>query len=157
MVFFGWEASGLLIARTIYDEEGGFGYVWAEEEVMPKIKFKSVDQYIGTFPADVQAVLKTVRAAIRKAVPDAEEIISYNIPAYKIPGGNVIFFAGWKKHYSLYPASDRILADLGDEVARYEVNKGTIRFPLSEPVPVKLISRYARLREKEMRKRLTRA
>ena len=117
---------------------------------MAKIDFKSVDQYIGTFPADVQAVLKTVRAAIRKAVPAAEEIISYNIPAYKLPEGNVIWFAGWKKHYSLYPASDRILGELGDEAAHYEVNKGTIRLPLSEPVPVKMIGRYAKLRAKEV-------
>jgi uncharacterized protein YdhG (YjbR/CyaY superfamily) len=116
---------------------------------MAKTDFKSVDEYIATHPDDVQAILERVRSAIRKAVPNAEESISYQIPAYKLDGGAVLYFAGWKRHYSLYPATDRLLEALKDDLAPYEVDKGTIRFPLSEPVPVKLIERIAKFRAKE--------
>jgi uncharacterized protein YdhG (YjbR/CyaY superfamily) len=94
-----------------------------------------------------------VRHAIRKALPQAEEVISYQIPAYKIRGSAVIYFAGWKQHYSLYPAGDRLVAEFKDELAGYKINKGTIRFPLSEPVPVKLIERIAKFRAREIAER----
>jgi uncharacterized protein YdhG (YjbR/CyaY superfamily) len=111
---------------------------------MAKTDFRSVDEYIATHPADVQVVLQRVRATIRKALPGAEETISYQIPTYKRHGGYVIYFAGWKKHFSLYPASARLVARFKDELAPYEISKGTIRFPLSEPVPVRLIARIAK-------------
>ena len=120
---------------------------------MANTDFKSVDEYIATKPEAVQSVLKRVRAIIRKAVPKAAEVISYQIPAYKLPGGPVLFFAGWKQHYSLYPASDRIVAAFKDDLASYKVTKGTIRFPLSEPVPAKLIESIAKLRAKEVAER----
>jgi uncharacterized protein YdhG (YjbR/CyaY superfamily) len=113
----------------------------------------SVDDYIALQPVAVQIVLERVRGAIRKAVPAAEETISYQMPTYKVPEGRVLFFAGWKKHYSLYPASPELIAAFKNELASYEVNKGTIRFPLSEPVPVKLIERIAKFRAKEVRKK----
>jgi uncharacterized protein YdhG (YjbR/CyaY superfamily) len=91
-----------------------------------------------------------VRSAIRKAVPAAEEVISYKIPTYKLPGGPVLYFAGWKKHYSLYPVTERVVSAVKDELASYEINKATIRFPLSEPVPVKLIARIAKFRAQEV-------
>jgi uncharacterized protein YdhG (YjbR/CyaY superfamily) len=117
---------------------------------MAKTDFKSVDEYIATHPEDVQAILQRVRGAIRKAVPGAEEVISYQIPAYKLHGGAVLYFAGWKQHYSLYPATDHLVEAFKDDLAPYEVNdKGTIRFPLSQPVPVKLIGRIAKFRAKE--------
>jgi uncharacterized protein YdhG (YjbR/CyaY superfamily) len=71
-------------------------------------------------------------------------VISYKIPTYKLPAGAVLYFAGWKRHYSLYPVNERVVASFKDDLAPYEVNKGTIRFPLSEPVPVKLIERIAK-------------
>lgn len=111
---------------------------------MARTDFKSVDEYIATHPKDVQAILQRVRGTIRKAVPSAEEVISYQIPAYKLHGGSVVYFAGWKQHFSLYPANDRLVAAFKDDLAPYEVCKGTIRFPLSQPVPVKLIERIAR-------------
>jgi uncharacterized protein YdhG (YjbR/CyaY superfamily) len=117
---------------------------------MAKSDFKSVDEYIESQPAATQEILETVRKAIRSAVPRAEEAISYKIPTYKLPGGPVLFFAGWKHHYSLYPASRNIVAALQDDLAPYEIAKGTIRFPLSDPVPVKLIQRIAKLRAKEV-------
>lgn len=117
---------------------------------MAKTDFRSVDEYIATHPEDVQAILQRVRGAIRKGMPGAEEAISYQIPAYRVHGGTVLYFAGWKKHYSLYPATDGLVEAFKDELAPYEVNdKGTIRFPLSRPVPVKLIERIAKFRAKE--------
>jgi uncharacterized protein YdhG (YjbR/CyaY superfamily) len=117
---------------------------------MTKTEFRSVDQYIATHPENVQAILQRVRSAIRKAVPGAEETISYQIPAYKLQGRPVIYFAGWKQHYSLYPATDRVVETFKDDLAPYKMSRGTIRFPLSKPAPVKLIAGIARLRAKEV-------
>ena len=116
---------------------------------MAKTDFKSVDEYIATHSEDVQAILERVRSTIRNAVPGAQEMISYQIPAYKLQGSAVLYFAGWKQHYSLYPATDRLVWAFKSELAPYKVSKGTIRFPLSEPVPVKLIADIAKFRAKE--------
>jgi uncharacterized protein YdhG (YjbR/CyaY superfamily) len=116
---------------------------------MAKTDFKSVDDYIATQPENAQTVLRRVRGIIRKSVPTAEEVISYQIPAYKLNGAAVLYFAGWKQHYSLYPASERLVKTFKDELAPYKVSKGTIRFPLSEPVPAKLIEGIAKFRAKE--------
>jgi uncharacterized protein YdhG (YjbR/CyaY superfamily) len=120
---------------------------------MAKSNFKSVDEYIASQPKAVQGVLKRVRSTIRKAVPQAEEAISYQIPSYRLNRRPVIYFAGWKQHYSVYPSTDRVVAAFKDDLAPYEMSKGTIRFPLSEPVPVKLIEGIARLRAKEVARR----
>lgn len=120
---------------------------------MAKTDFESVDEYIASQPEAVQGVLKRVRSTIRKAVPAAEEVISYRIPTYKLQGGPVLYFAGWRKHYSLYTATDHVVAAFQDDLASYEVDKGTIRFPLSQPVPAKLIERIARFRAKEVAER----
>ena len=117
---------------------------------MARTEFKSVDEYIASQPEAVRGVLKRVRSIIRTAVPGAEEVISYQIPTYKVNGRAVIHFAGWKQHYSLYPSTDHVVAAFKDDLARYEVSRGTIRFPLSEPVPVKLIEAVARFRAKEV-------
>jgi uncharacterized protein YdhG (YjbR/CyaY superfamily) len=120
---------------------------------MAKSNFKSVDEYIASQPKPVQAILKRVRSTIRKAVPQAEEVISYQIPSYKLNRRPVIYFAGWKQHYSVYPSTDRVVAAFKDDLAPYEMSKGTIRFPLSEPVPVKLIEGIARLLASEVTQR----
>jgi uncharacterized protein YdhG (YjbR/CyaY superfamily) len=120
---------------------------------MAKTDFKSVDQYIATHPGDVQAVLQRVRGTIRKALPGAEEAISYQIPTYRLHGTYVVYFAGWKQHYSLYPVGARVVAAFKDELARYELSKGTVRLPLSEPVPVRLIARIAKFLAKEAAER----
>jgi uncharacterized protein YdhG (YjbR/CyaY superfamily) len=114
-----------------------------------KTDFKSVDEYIATHPPDVQAILQRVRSTIRKAVPRAEEAISYQIPTFKLHGSYVVYFAGWKQHYSLYPASRPLVAAFKDDLAPYEVNKGTIRFPFSERVPARLIAGIAKFLAKE--------
>jgi uncharacterized protein YdhG (YjbR/CyaY superfamily) len=108
--------------------------------------FQSVDDYIAAQPEAVRGVLEKVRTAIRKALPGADEVISYQIPAYKIGGRAVIYFAGWKSHYSLYPATADLVRAFSDQLASYELSKGTIRFPLGERVPAGLIARIAKFR-----------
>jgi uncharacterized protein YdhG (YjbR/CyaY superfamily) len=118
---------------------------------MPRPSFASVDAYIAAQPEASRPVLERVRAAIRKALPTATELISYQIPAYKLPVGWVIYFAGFKKHYSVFPAQSALVAHFAEELLPYESNgKGTIRFPLSEPVPAGLIGRIAKFRVKEL-------
>ena len=120
---------------------------------MAKIEFKSVDEYIASQPEAVQDILGHVRSTIRKAVPEAEEVISYKIPAYKVHGRPLLYFAGWKQHYSLYPVTESVVAAFKDELSPYEVKKGTIQFPLYQPVPVELIGRIAKFRAKEVAER----
>ena len=102
---------------------------------MANTDFQSVDEYLATQPPASQRALERVRSAIRKAVPDAEEMISYQIPAYRLGGRRLIYFAGWTQHYSLYPVTAQLVHALSDQLAPYAVGKGTIRFPLSQPVP----------------------
>ena len=117
---------------------------------MAKAGFKSVDEYMASQPDSIRGALKRLRSTIRKAVPDAEEVIAYQLPAYKLHGRPLVYFAGWKEHYSLYPASGHTVAVFKDELEPYEVSKGTIRFDLSKPVPVRLIARIAKYRAKEI-------
>jgi uncharacterized protein YdhG (YjbR/CyaY superfamily) len=126
---------------------------------MAKTRAQSVADYIAAQPKASQPTLRNVRSVIRKALPDAEEVISYGIPAYRLHNYVVIYFAGWREHYSLYPVNARRIAKLKATAASYEVNeKGTIRFPLSEPVPARFIAAIARLRAKETAERaMTRA
>jgi uncharacterized protein YdhG (YjbR/CyaY superfamily) len=116
---------------------------------MANTDFQSVDDYIATKPEATQPILARVRSVIRKAIPSAVEGISYQIPAYKVAGMAALYFAGWKEHYSLYPATGQVVVRFGDELAKYKISKGTIRFPLDEPVPVKLIAKIAKLRAQE--------
>jgi uncharacterized protein YdhG (YjbR/CyaY superfamily) len=118
--------------------------------MMAKAGFKSVDEYMASQPAAVRGKLERMRSAIRKAVPEAEELISYQLLAYKLHGKRLAYFAGWKEHYSLYPASGRTVGVFKEDLAEYEVSKGTIRFELSKPVPVRLIARIAKHRAKEL-------
>jgi uncharacterized protein YdhG (YjbR/CyaY superfamily) len=117
---------------------------------MAKTICKSVNEYIASKPKDMRVILERVRGAIRRAVPTAEEAISYQMPVYMLDGVPVLYFAGWKRHYSLYPASDALVAAFRDELAGYQRSKGTIGFPLSEPVPVQLIERIARFRAEQL-------
>jgi uncharacterized protein YdhG (YjbR/CyaY superfamily) len=112
--------------------------------------FKSVDEYIAAQPEAVQGALRGVRTAIRKAVPEAQEVISYNMHTYKLNGGRVLYFAVWKQHCSIYAATKQVVAAFQAELASYQIDKGTIRFPLSEPIPAKLIGRIAKFRAQEI-------
>jgi uncharacterized protein YdhG (YjbR/CyaY superfamily) len=121
----------------------------------PKKRFASVGAYIAAQPKCARAVLDRVRKAIRKAVPAAEEGLSYQVPGYTLNGSYLMYFAGWKKHYSLYPATDALLAAFRKELAPYERSKGTLRLPLDAPVPEKLIERIARFRADQITSRDT--
>jgi uncharacterized protein YdhG (YjbR/CyaY superfamily) len=107
---------------------------------------QSVDEYIAGQPEAVRPKLEQVRAAIRKAVPEAVEGIGYRMPGYKLHGKPLLYFAGFKEHYSLFAASGTFFATLKDELKEYELRKGTVHFSLTKPVPVKLITRIAKLR-----------
>ena len=115
---------------------------------MAEQKFGSVGEYIGSFPADVQPVLEQVRRAILDAVPGAGETISYQIPTITLGGRPLLYFAGWKRHISLYPAP------AGDEAIErrlgpYRSARSTLKFPLSQPVPYDLIAQVAELRVRQ--------
>jgi uncharacterized protein YdhG (YjbR/CyaY superfamily) len=109
--------------------------------------YNSVDEYIRTFPKEVQDILENIRHAIRMAAPEAEEVISYQIPAFKL-NGNLVYFAGWKNHVAFYPSSSAIKM-FSEELSSYETTKGTIKFPLDKPIPFGLIAEITKFRVKE--------
>ena len=110
----------------------------------------SVREYVASKPKESRASLEAVRRAILKALPNAQEGLAYQMPAYTLNGVGVLYFAGWKSHYSLYPASDVLVEAFAKELAPYERSKGTLKFPLSEPVPVRLIERIAKFRARQL-------
>src|SRR5436309_10189507 len=107
---------------------------------------KSVDEYIAAQPEAVRPKLERVRATIRRAVPEAVEGIGYRMPGYKLHGKPMLYFASFKEHCSLFAASGTFFAALEDELTGYDRRQGTVHFPLTKPVPVKLIRRIAKLR-----------
>jgi uncharacterized protein YdhG (YjbR/CyaY superfamily) len=105
---------------------------------------RSIDEYIAGFPTDVRKVLEKLRKTIRSAAPSAQETISYQIPTFTL-NGHLVYFAAWKEHIGFYPASAGI-EKFKKELSPYEMRKGTIRFPLNEPLPFDLISRIVKFR-----------
>jgi uncharacterized protein YdhG (YjbR/CyaY superfamily) len=120
---------------------------------MAKTDFKSVDDYIAAQPKNVQVALRRVRSIVRKAVPTAVEVISYQMPTFKVAEGAFLCVGGWKEHYSLYPASDALVAAFKGALTPYRASKGTLRFPLSEPVPATLIERIAKFQARAAARR----
>lgn len=108
----------------------------------------TIDEYIAGFPDSVQKILQKIRATIQRAAPDAEETISYKMPTFKLNGHYLIYFAAYKKHVGMYPvpAGD---SEFLEEIAPYQAGKGTLQFPLDEPIPYRLITKVVRLRIKE--------
>ena len=111
---------------------------------MAKTDFKSIDEYIAACPTDSQVYLREIRKLIHALVPDAKEKISYQMACFELNGRNLIHFAGWKKHVSLYPVPAGSEA-FERQIAKYAGGKGTLKFPLDEPFPLKLIERVVRL------------
>ncbi len=105
---------------------------------------ESVDEYIADFPAEVQAMLNKIRAAIKKAAPKAEESISYMMPAYKL-NGPLVYFAGYKKHLGFYPGA-AVVDEFKTEIEKYHTSKGTIQLPLDKPIPVSLLAKIVKFR-----------
>ena len=114
---------------------------------MRKAHFKSIDDYINTFPRNIQNVLQEMRRTIREAAPEAEEAISYQIPTFKL-NGNLVHFAAFKNHIGFYPTSTGVSA-FKKELSRYEGSKGTVRFPMDKPLPLPLVRRIVKFRVRE--------
>jgi uncharacterized protein YdhG (YjbR/CyaY superfamily) len=106
--------------------------------------FTSIDEYISACPEETHERLQAIRAEIKRLAPEAKEKISYQIAAFELNGKNLIHFAGWKKHISLYPIPGGDEA-FEEEVSKYADGKGTVKFPLDEPMPMKLITKIIKL------------
>ena len=113
----------------------------------PKKQFKTIDEYIATFPKNIQIILEEMRQAIRAAAPDAEEAISYQMPAFK-QNGVLVWFAAFKNHIGFFPTALGVEA-FKEELSGYEISKGTIRFPLNKPIPFDLVNKIVKFRVKE--------
>ena len=108
---------------------------------------QNVDEYIASFPKDIQKLLKQLRTTIRKAAPQTEETISYQMPAYNLYG-KVVYFAAYEKHIGFYPMPSAI-ENFKKELAGYKTSKGTVQFPLDKPLPLVLIAKITAFRVKE--------
>jgi uncharacterized protein YdhG (YjbR/CyaY superfamily) len=120
---------------------------------MAKTQFASIDEYIKTFPPKTRTALTEVRQTIRAAAPDAVEAISYQMPTFKLEGRNLVHFGGWQSHVGFYPIPSGMEA-FAKELSKYKQGKGSVQFPLDEPMPLKLITRIVKFRVKEERARL---
>ena len=114
---------------------------------MKKKSVTTIDEYIETFPIDVQKVLQQIRRTIKSSAPNAEEAISYMIPTFKLYG-NLVHFAAYKNHIGFYPASSGVRT-FAKELTPYKTSKGTIQFPIDQPMPLGLISKIVKFRVKE--------
>lgn len=112
-----------------------------------KVEFKDIDSYIATFPENVQQILEQVRIAIKTSAPKAEEVISYNMPAFKYHG-ILVYFAGYKQHIGFYslPSGHKAFEK---ELSKYKQGKGSVQFPIDKPMPLALIKKMVKFRVKE--------
>jgi len=115
---------------------------------MDSIKPKNIDEYIAGFPAETQHILEQVRATIKKAAPTAEEKISYGMPTFTLNKTYLVYFAGYKNHIGLYPAPIGI-ETFEKELSIYKTGKGSVQFPLDQPIPFDLIARIVEFRAME--------
>lgn len=111
------------------------------------VEFSTIDEYIATFPKDVQKILKRLRATIKTAAPEAEETISYQIPTFTLKG-NLVHFAAYKNHIGFYPGASGIKT-FAQELSNYQTSKGTVQFPLQDPLPLELIANIVKFRAVE--------
>jgi uncharacterized protein YdhG (YjbR/CyaY superfamily) len=107
--------------------------------------FTSIDAYIAMFPEATQKILQELRATIKAAAPDAKEVISYQMPAFKLKG-NLVYFAAWKNHIGFYPASGGVPQAFKDELAQFDGTSGSIHFPMDKPLPLDLVREIVKYR-----------
>lgn len=119
---------------------------------MTNIKPNTVDEYIARFPEDVQAILQKIRETIKKAAPSAQEVISYQMPAYK-HNGVLVYFAAYKNHIGFYPTASGI-ANFLKELSSYKGAKGSVQFPLNKQIPYALIEKITAFKLKENKEKL---
>jgi uncharacterized protein YdhG (YjbR/CyaY superfamily) len=115
--------------------------------VINKNNSTNIEEYIATFPKDVQAILEELRQTIKKAAPEAEETINYQIPTFTLYG-NLVHFAAYKNHIGFYPTPSAIVA-FEKELSPYEGAKGSVKFPIDKPLPLNLVSKIVKFRVKE--------
>ena len=111
-----------------------------------KQKFQTIDEYIKTFPKDIQKILESVRQAIKNTAPEADETINYQIPTFKL-NGNLVHFAAFKNHIGFYPGS-KAIEIYSKDLKEYKTSKGAIQFPIDKPLPLKLITKIVNYRVK---------
>jgi len=110
-------------------------------------KFKSVDEYISSFPKDVRTLLEEMRTTVTQAAPKAQEVISYNMPAIK-QHGVLVYYAAGKSHIGFYPTASP-MQEFKDQMTKYKTSKGAIQFPMDQPIPIALVKKIVRFRMKE--------
>ncbi len=109
-----------------------------------------VDEYLAALPDERRPAMEALRAAVRAGAPEAVETIAYKMPAFRSHGGQfLVSFDAYARHYSLFPASEAVVEELGDEIRPYLAGKGTIRFPADRPLPTDLVRRVAAIRFRE--------
>jgi len=117
-----------------------------------KVTFDSIDEYIASFPEDVQKIMEQLRSTIKAAAPEAGEKISYNMPTFTLKGTYLVYFAGWKNHIAFYGAP-RGKAEFKEDLSTYESGAGTLQFPYNKPMPLDLITKIVKFRVAENLKR----
>jgi uncharacterized protein YdhG (YjbR/CyaY superfamily) len=113
-----------------------------------KKHYTTIDEYITSFPADVREILEKMRQAIHEAAPDATETISYQMPTFRLHGKNLVYFAGFQHHIGFYPVPSGIEA-FKKELSVYKQGKGSVQFPLDQPIPYELVKKIVRFRAGE--------
>jgi uncharacterized protein YdhG (YjbR/CyaY superfamily) len=111
----------------------------------------SIDEYLATLPDEQRAALEHLRREVHRLVPDAEEMISYGMPGFSLHGRNLLWFAGWKKHCSLYPLTDAFLADHAEDLAEFGGTKGSLHFTPDQPIPGDLLRALVEARVADVR------
>lgn len=109
-------------------------------------------RYLDAQPSPVRQMLKGIRAAIKDAVPQSVEVFTYGIPGFRLDGRPLLWYAGWTQHVSLYPMTAGIRKSLAPRLGKFEMSKGTVRFPLGRPVPLRLVRQLAKVRAAEIRR-----
>ena len=118
------------------------------KNTQPRTQFKTVDEYLSTLPKKVRDILKVLRQTIKQAAPEAEEVISYQMPAFKFHR-MLVYYAAHKAHIGFYPGSGTVREVFKDELVTYETGKGTIKFPIDKPIPLSLVKKIVKYRLNE--------